>query len=181
MLHNTSTLAGFMPLDKQKIDLVQKTWYQVQPVAERAVSLFYDKMFTLDIIQAAHNAGYVSALFYSRLFELDPSLRYLFGNDMQRQGRKLMEMITIAVNGLERIDGLVHAVRQLGARHADYGVQAAHYDTVAQALLWTLSQVMGEKFTPEVEAAWTETYVTLATVMQQGAAVAKAKAEQQAE
>ena len=34
--------------------------------------------------------------FYGRLFELDPSVRALFKNDMKDQGRKLMAMLKVA-------------------------------------------------------------------------------------
>jgi nitric oxide dioxygenase len=55
-------------------------------------------------------------------------------------------------------------------RHAGYGVTAAHYDTVATALLWTLGQGLGDAFTPEVETAWVAAYTLLATTMQAAAA-----------
>ena len=48
-------------------------------------------------------------------------------------------------------------------------IQSAHYDTVASALLWTLGQGLGNAFTPPVEAAWTEAYTILATVMKDAA------------
>lgn len=107
----------------------------------------------------------VAALFYSRLFELDPNVKPLFKGDMYEQGRKLMQMISVAVNGLNRLDALVPAVKQLGERHVGYGVQPVHYDTVGAALLWTLEQGLKEDFTPETRAAWTEVYVTLVGVM----------------
>jgi hemoglobin-like flavoprotein len=40
---------------------------------------------------------------------------------------------------------------------------------VADALLWTLSQGLGDDFTPEVEQAWVEVYTVLAETMQAGA------------
>jgi hemoglobin-like flavoprotein len=88
---------------------------------------------------------------------------------MAEQRKKLMQMITVAVRGLTRLDELVPAVEALGNRHAGYGVTDAHYGTVAAALLWTLEQGLGEGFTPEVREAWIETYTILATVMQNGA------------
>lgn len=115
-------------------------------------------------------APQAAALFYGRLFELDPSLRPLFKGDMTDQGRKLMTMIGTAVANLNRLETIVPAVQDLGRRHAGYGVQQAHYDTVAAALLWTLGQGLGEGFTPAVEAAWTEAYGVLAGVMQEAAA-----------
>ena len=41
----------------------------------------------------------------------------------------------------------------------------AHYDTVGSALLWTLERGLGDQFTDSVREAWTQTYVTLSTVM----------------
>ena len=49
-------------------------------------------------------------LFYNRLFEIDASTEALFKGDMKEQDRKLMQMITAAVNGLNDLDGLIPAV-----------------------------------------------------------------------
>jgi hemoglobin-like flavoprotein len=115
-------------------------------------------------------ARQAAALFYDRLFSLDPSLRPLFKGDMTEQGRKLMAMIGAAVANLDKLEMIAPAVEDLGRRHVAYGVQPAHYDTVASALLWTLAQGLGEAFTPPVEAAWTEVYTILATTMKKAAA-----------
>ena len=111
-----------------------------------------------------------AGLFYNRLFELDPSLKPLFKGDIKEQGSKLMAMIGTAVAGLDRLESIVPAVQALGRRHAGYGVQAAHYDTVAAALLWTLEQGLGAAFTPDVKAAWTSAYGILAGTMKDAAA-----------
>jgi hemoglobin-like flavoprotein len=115
-------------------------------------------------------APQAAALFYDRLFVLDSSLKALFKGDMQEQGRKLMAMIGTAVANLGKLESVVPAVQDLGRRHVTYGVPPASYDTVAVALLWTLGQGLGEAFTPAVEAAWTEAYTVLATVMKDAAA-----------
>jgi hemoglobin-like flavoprotein len=115
-------------------------------------------------------APQAAALFYDRLFVLDPTLRPLFKGDMNDQGRKLMAMIGTAVANLGKLETIVPAVQDLGRRHATYGVPPASYDTVAAALLWTLGQGLGDAFTPPVEAAWTEAYTILATVMKDAAA-----------
>jgi hemoglobin-like flavoprotein len=104
------------------------------------------------------------------LFALDPALKPLFKGDMTEQGRKLMAMIGVAVANLHNLDSVVPAVQDLGRRHAGYGVLAEHYATVAEALLWTLQQGLGDDFTPETRQAWVETYTTLAGVMQQATA-----------
>ena len=109
-------------------------------------------------------------LFYQRLFELDPSLRSMFRGDMAEQRKKLMQMITAAVKGLDRLDQLVPVVQNLGRRHAGYGVQDSHYDTVGAALLWTLEKGLGPAFTPETKEAWVTVYGLLATTMKAAAA-----------
>jgi hemoglobin-like flavoprotein len=65
---------------------------------------------------------------------------------------------------------LLPVVRSLGARHVSYGVRDKDYDTVGQALLWTLRKGLGEAFTPDVEAAWSNVYAALASAMQSGSA-----------
>lgn len=106
----------------------------------------------------------ISAAFYARLFELDPSLQPLFKGPMPEQGYKLMQMIGTAVMGLDRLDELAPAIEDLGRRHVGYGVKKEHYDTVGEALLWTLREHLGDEFTPAVGEAWTSVYLVLAGV-----------------
>ena len=110
-----------------------------------------------------------TALFYGRLFELDPAVRRMFPEDMTMQRRKLAQMLTAAVKGLDRLEQLVPVVQDLGRRHAGYGVTERHYDTVGAALLWTLEKGLGRAFTPELKDAWTDVYGLLATVMKDAA------------
>ena len=132
-----------------QIQLVQSSFARVEPIADTA-----------------------AALFYARLFELDPSLRPMFRGSIEEQGKKLMMTLKVVVTGLTRLEALVPAVQALGRRHAGYGVSDAHYDTVAEALLWTLQQGLGEDFTPDVATAWATAYGILADVMK--AAMAEA-------
>jgi hemoglobin-like flavoprotein len=117
-------------------------------------------------------AATAAAQFYERLFVLDPSLRPLFRGDLTTQGHHLMQTLAIAVGGLDNLASLVPAVQALGRRHAAYGVQDDHYTTVGEALLWTLEQGLGDRFTPAVRAAWTAAYQMLATTMREAAASA---------
>lgn len=133
-------------MQTRQIDLVQQSFAQVRPIADQA-----------------------AALFYGRLFELDPSLRPLFRGDLKAQGQMLMSMIAGAVSGLRDLPRLSPVLRSLGARHVGYGVQDGHYATVGSALLWTLEQGLGDAFTPDVREAWTAAYGLLAGTMQAGA------------
>jgi len=131
--------------------LVKETFAQVGPIADTAAGLFY-----------------------GRLFEMDPSLRPLFTTDIREQGKKLMQMIGFCVSKLDALEELVPAVKELGRKHAGYGVEEEDYATVGGALLWTLEQGLGAAFTPEVEAAWTTVYQLLAATMMEGAKSAAA-------
>jgi len=116
--------------------------------------------------------GTVSDIFYDHLFAVSPKLRELFPADLREQKRKLMQMMSTAVGGLNDLNALVPAVKALGARHCGYGVTTEHYRLVADALLWTLELGLGPDFTPEVRSAWTKVYQVLAATMQAGAAEA---------
>jgi hemoglobin-like flavoprotein len=58
---------------------------------------------------------------------------------------------------------------RLGQRHGDYGVTAAHYDSVGAALLDTLAAGLGDRFTAETRDAWIGMYRLVASTMQEGA------------
>jgi len=129
----------------QEISLLKSSLQKIAPIAEQA-----------------------AALFYARLFELDPALREFFHGDMREQGRQLMQMVGFAVNGLDRLDKLAPAVRQLGRRQAGAHVKASHYETIGTAWLWTLEKGLGAEFTEETRAVWGKTYWLLAETMRAG-------------
>ena len=119
--------------------------------------------------QLTPSAETVAAMFYGRLFELNPKLERLFKGDREEQGRRLMQMIGVAVKGLNRINELIPLLRELGRRHTNYGVVEQDYETVGMALLWTLEHGLGEAFTAEVRDAWVAAYKFIVTAMQEGA------------
>ena len=134
-------------------------------------TLVQDSFATIALI-----ADDAAVLFYQKLFELDPSLERMFRGDMKEQRKKLMQMLTAAVKGLDRLDQLVPVVEDLGRRHARYGVEDRHYDTVGAALLWTLEAGLGRGFTAGVREAWDTVYGLLATTMKNAAHEAVAAA-----
>jgi hemoglobin-like flavoprotein len=133
----------------EQVAMVQESFKKVVPIAGTAADLFYD-----------------------RLFEIAPEVRPLFPVDMKEQKMKLITMLATAVTNLHQAEKIIPAVEALGKRHVGYGVTAKHYEPVGAALLWTLEQGLGADFTPPLKEAWTETYVTLAGVMQNAAATA---------
>jgi hemoglobin-like flavoprotein len=96
----------------------------------------------------------LSLLFYGKLFELDPSARRLFHNDLALQGRKLMDMLTSVVESLDDFHLMRTRLAKLGHQHAEYGVRPVQYDTVTQALLWSIGQALGPSFDAPTREAW---------------------------
>lgn len=111
--------------------------------------------------------------FYERLFELDPALRPLFGADLENQASMFVTALNLAVLELVEEGHVPRSVRELGARHAHYGVEDSAYAVFGEALLFTLGELLGARFTPEVRQAWSEAFETLATAMKESAAQAR--------
>jgi hemoglobin-like flavoprotein len=132
-----------MALTPEQLALVQSSWEKVVPIADVAADLFYDK-----------------------LFELDPELRPLFPDEMSDQKKKLMKMISLAVEGLTNLEDLVPKVENLGRRHANYfKVTPPMYATVGAALLDTLAKGLGESWDDAHKEAWTIVYTVLSSTM----------------
>jgi len=129
-------------MTSEQTNLVQASFAHVRPIADTAATLFYD-----------------------RLFELNPSLRGLFKEDLREQRKKLMAMLATAVDNLHQWDAVAPHVKQLGMRHVGYGVKPADYDTVGSALIDTLEKGLGEAFTPPVRDAWLACYTTIVAEM----------------
>jgi len=131
-----------MPITQHQITLVQNSFAKVEPIAEQAAEIFYNK-----------------------LFEYDPKLKPLFKSDIKAQGRKLMATLKVATAGLNDLDTLVPVLHQLAERHVKYGVKAADFTPVGNALLYALQQGLGDQFTNEVRQAWVDVFRLVATTM----------------
>lgn len=129
-------------MTRDEIRLVQASFAQVDPIANK-----------------------IAASFYGRLFELNPALRPLFTTELEIQGARFMEKLAVAVKGLEDLAFVTPFARELGRRHAGYGVQVKDYDTAGEALTWALEREFGPAFTPDLNAAWLAAYQMLCQIM----------------
>src|SRR5882757_10041570 len=132
-------------MNPMQIKLVQDSFAKVAPISEQA-----------------------AVLFYGRLFEVAPSVRAMFPDDMTEQRKKLMATLAV-VGGLSNLEAVLPAASALAKRHVNYGAKAEHYPVVGGALLWTLEKGLGDAWTPEVAQAWTAAYGTLSGYMIQEA------------
>lgn len=135
----------------EQVELVQTSFRSVMPIADKAAELFY-----------------------GRLFETNPEVKSMFPEDLTEQRKKLMASLATVVSGLSQPETVLPAIKELGARHAKYGAEAAHYEPVGAALIWTLGQGLGDAFTDDVRDAWIAAYGILSSTMIEAAEQAKA-------
>lgn len=114
------------------------------------------------------NPELATEIFYAQLFNRNPSLKALFPKDLTAQKGKLFLALKAVVASLTDLDAIVPVLRDLGAKHAGYGVCDAHYDDVGFALIETLSIALCDGFTLDVEEAWTGAYELISATMQAG-------------
>jgi nitric oxide dioxygenase len=129
-------------ITREDCRLVQVSFAEIEPIADR-----------------------VAVAFYRRLFELKPTLAPLFKKTMEQQAAVFMETLAVAVVGLDDLDSIAPLVRSLGRGHAGYGIQPADYEMAREALLWAFGDALGSTFTPELCGAWTAAFDTIAAEM----------------
>lgn len=125
-----------------QVNQVQASFKKVVPIAERAATLFY-----------------------GRLFETAPETRAMFRGNLDIQGRKLMSALATVVSSPGDFDAIVPVARDLAKRHLVYGVTPGHYSLVGSALLWTLEKGLTDEFTPALRVAWEAAFSALSEVM----------------
>ncbi|MEC3975624.1 globin domain-containing protein [Amycolatopsis sp. H20-H5] len=115
-------------------------------------------------------ADELSQYFYGVLFCVAPDTRALFPINMSLQRSRLLRALVYVVQMVDRPDELVTFLGQLGRDHRKFDVLARHYDAVGVALIAALKRFLKNKWTPEVEAAWTAAYGIIAKTMCDAAA-----------
>lgn len=93
-------------------------------------------------------------LFYEKVFQIAPGVKALFRNNMTEQGRLLTHMLGGIIHSLSRPDQLQNGLKTLGKNHLSYGVKAAHYPVVKQAMMETITEILGENKSSKTIDAW---------------------------
>lgn len=123
----------------------------------------------LTTADAAFASGRFADRFYDRLFTTAPETRALFGTDLTALKIKFMNTLASLVGNVQHPAMFASILTHLGLQHRRFGVLPAHYGPVGGALLATLHDILGERFTPTVEEAWSALYAEIAIRMQDGA------------
>jgi hemoglobin-like flavoprotein len=111
----------------------------------------------------------LAAAFYQRALATDPDLGRMFTTDLEVQQARFATELAAILRSIRAHDHFVTAGRALGARHRAYGVVAAHYRIMGDALLAALADAVGPDWTDEVAEAWRLAYNLTAETMMSGA------------
>lgn len=119
--------------------------------------------------------------YFFRLFDKCPQAKLLFGFpiDIDVDSPELLQskrfiaqaiyfwnMIDTSLNMLgPDIELLTEIMTELGTKHVVYGVKPEMFPIMGDALIWTLREVLADKFQDENERAWKETYNALSADM----------------
>lgn len=111
------------------------------------------------------NIDKLSQLFYRELFQIDINLKNVFPGNVVFLNRKFANMLATFKN-TAHLEKITASVGKMGERHSqNYGVHPEHFASVEQALLLALRQYFGEKFTPELNAAWQSVFAEVSAIM----------------
>ena len=107
--------------------------------------------------------------FYATFLCLHPEVEPLFAQtNREVQARKLMATLSLVLHVLKKPDVLTTTLRRLGRRHQAVGVRVEHYPMVAEALLAMFASRLGDQWTAQMQAAWTEAYEVIVGMMSEG-------------
>ena len=116
-------------------------------------------------------------LLFAELFTLAPEAIQLYpfkddsGDEYKAKLSKHAIGVMKAVDSSLKLWGSPEGEKELndlGKRHLDYSVVAAHYAILGQALLITLEKALADGFTAELKAAWTAAWEAITSNMQKG-------------
>nr|AAA32659.1 leghemoglobin [Medicago sativa] len=116
-----------------------------------------------------------SVLFYTIILEKAPAAKGMFSfldsagvqdsPKLQSHAEKVFGMVRDSAAQLRATGGVVLGDATLGAIHIQKGVVDPHFAVVKEALLKTIKEVSGDKWSEELNTAWEVAYDALATAI----------------
>ena len=118
-------------------------------------------------------------LLFQSLFRKSPEAKTLFGFpiDMDVESETLLKSRRFTMHAkyfIEMLDKALSMVeakcveenmKALGAMHAEYGVKAAFFPTMGEALVYSLSETLKNEWNDELQAAWESLFDRLSSQM----------------
>lgn len=118
-------------------------------------------------------------LIFTKLFDLAPEARYVYGFSLQEDFRlnpkydvnakAMVDMIDCAVAFLgPDLDPLTDHLIDLGRRHTKYGVKPEHLPVMGRAVIYALQEMLGSKFSLDDLRNWAAIFDLMVSKMLMG-------------
>lgn len=116
---------------------------------ERTISLIQSSLDDLSpVSQEAED------LFHGRLLDSYPEVYRLFFMDTEPEERRLVNLLGFVSRHLPHTGAMAATVKVLAQSDKVFRLIEAHYEALAETLIWTLRRSLTDSFTIEVERAW---------------------------
>ncbi|MDD4933181.1 MAG: NO-inducible flavohemoprotein [Methylacidiphilaceae bacterium] len=128
---------------------------------------------TIEIVKATvpileQHGELLTRHFYTRMFRHNPEVAPLFNPSHQAAGTQqnaLAAAICAYAANIDNLEVLGGAVELIAQKHASLRILPEHYPIVGANLLGSIADMLGERATDEVLAAWEEAYGFLADIL----------------
>ena len=140
---------------EHQIGLVQTSFAQVLPNANTTAEHFFNYLF--------ERSPELTAILLGSMFK-DEGL-----NQLEQHKKRFVSTVQMVMKGLDGVDKLVPNVQEWGRKYANRGLEAQHYETIGDALLWALEQTPGVAMSTDTKHAWRSTYVLLQGIVEESA------------
>jgi hemoglobin-like flavoprotein len=106
------------------------------------------------------------ARFYERLFDAHPEVRALFHRSSAgAQNKTFAQKLVAVIDHLDDASWMSREGAALAAKHTTYGVTAEMYPWVGEALIATLREACGDRWSDAAEHAWKRAYASMMTAI----------------
>lgn len=127
------------------------------------------ELVRLSAVDIPEGSARLARSFYENLFEMVPSVRGMFADDIRPQQQRMADALLSVVQHLDDPDEVAHHLRGLGRQHhRELGVQPEHYPYVGRALVRAVSEV-SPTWTSSMSSAWVLVYQWITAQMIAGA------------
>lgn len=127
----------------------------------------------------AHGTEKTGAILFIRFFEVAPETFYMFSEfrgieewkisrEFGHHCKIVMNIIGGAVGLLRDPESLDSTLEYLGLKHEGFAINESHFDLMGVELIATLREVLVDKLTSDVEAAWKAFYAYIAKIIIMG-------------
>jgi len=110
----------------------------------------------------------ISTIFYRTMLTEHPELNDYFNGVNLKNGRQPRALTAIILNfaaNINNISELIPKFERMCNKHCSLGIKPEHYEVVGKYLLQAFGEVLGDRMTTDVLAAWTKAYWVLAKML----------------